>query len=394
MPNLKSVLPRKIFLSAAHRTPIGKFGGSLAGYSAPKLSAHLLQQCVGKYPDLATVDAVFLGHARQAGAGPNPARQAACFAGLAESIPALTVNQACASGITAVLAAVEKICTGKIARAWAGGVESMSNTPYLLPDVRWGTKLGHRSVVDGMTRDGFHCPMADMVMGATVETFIASERKISRQSQDQFALESHAKAEAAWKQGLFGGEVLAIEPQGKLPGLSRDEHLREGLTLAQLAKLPPVFDSKQGTLTAGNSSGITDGSAWLHVSETATSSTLAELVDYEVVALDPKRMGLGPVPAISRLLERQHLKVTDIDAIEINEAFAAQVLACQQDLSIPMERLNTRGGAIALGHPIGASGARVLVTLLHILRGKKGALGIASLCVSGGQGVAVLVRAS
>lgn len=390
--NLDSHFPFPIYLGAATRTPIGKFGGRLRRFSAPQLATLALKQALTRAPEALVPDWVLLGHARQAGAGPNPARQATVFAGLSERVPALTINQACASGIAAVIQAVEKIALRKAHSIWAGGTESMSNTPYLLPQGRWGQKMGHSRILDGMVQDGFHCPMADMLMGETVERFLAGELGISREEQDAFALASQQKADAAWRAGLFVDEVFEIPAEGAHSSLAEDEHRRGDTTLASLTKLSPVFDPKSGTVTAGNSSGITDGAAFLHVSDRRDSHAQAEILDFETVALDPKRMGLGPVPAVRNLLSRHGLKVEDLESVELNEAFAAQVLVCQRELKIPIEKLNPRGGAIALGHPIGATGARILVTLIHTLRGKPGALGVATLCVSGGQGVAVLIR--
>jgi acetyl-CoA C-acetyltransferase len=243
-----------------------------------------------------------------------------------------------------------------------------------------------------MHQDGFFCPMAKMLMGATVEQFLAKELQISRQEQDAYALESHLRAASAWKNGLFDDEVVPFPAEGKFPGIKSDEHVRADTTLEKLSKLPAVFDLKTGSVTAGNSSGITDGAAWMHVGTEKSQLAYAEVLDYEIVALDPKRMGLGPVPSIQNLLKRQKLSVSDLTAIEINEAFAAQVIACQRELKIAEDKLNARGGAIALGHPIGATGARILVTLLHRLKKSPGALGLASLCVSGGQGVSILIK--
>ena len=383
-------------MSASTRTPIGKFGGSLKHIPAGELAALALKECVrraeGSGLPARTPDLVYLGHARQAGARPNPARQATLFSGLPESVPAITFNQACASGMAAVISGAEKIALGRAHSVYAGGVESMSNTPYFLMQGRWGLRMGNTEILDGMTQDGFHCPMANMLMGATVDTYLAKELGISRKEQDEYALLSQTRAENSWKNGFFQAETFEVPGDGKNPGLKEDEHRRGSTTLESLAKLPPVFDKTSGTVTAGNASGVTDGAAFLHLSDQASGATDTELLDYEMIGLDPKRMGLGPVESMRRLLSRQGLQVSDLEAVELNEAFAAQVLACNRELKIPMEKLNIRGGAIAIGHPIGATGVRILVTLNHVLKGKAGALGVATLCVSGGQGVAILVR--
>jgi len=337
-------------------------------------------------------DWVFLGHARQAGARPNPARQATVFSGLSEKIPAITYNQACASGLASIIAAAEKIALGRAQTVYAGGVESMSNTPYLLMQGRWGLRLGHTEILDGMSQDGFFCPMANMLMGATVESYLAKELGISRREQDEYALESQKRADAAWKAGKFDAETFEIPGDGKNPGLKEDEHRRPSTSLESLAKLPPVFDRASGTVTAGNSSGIVDGAAFVHVTDRPLQSSELELLDYESIALDPRRMGLGPIESTLNLLKRNGLSVADLEAVELNEAFAAQAIACNRELKIPAERLNVHGGSIAIGHPIGATGTRIVATLSNVLKGKTGALGIATLCVSGGQGVAVLVR--
>ena len=386
-------------MGASTRTPIGRFGGTLKRFQAGDLAALALKECVHRVGDkigahpVSDPDWVFLGHARQAGARPNPARQAVLFAGLPESVPAITYNQACASGMAAIIAGAEKLALGRARSVYAGGVESMSNTPYYLMQGRWGLRMGNAEMVDGMTQDGFLCPMAKMLMGATVDTYLAQELGISRAEQDAYALMSQQRADKAWKNGEFSGEIFEIAGDEKNPGLKEDEHRRGSTTLESLAKLAPVFDSKNGSVTAGNASGVTDGSAFLHLTAEQNAASEVELLDYEVVALDPRRMGLGPVESTRRLLQRQGLTVNDLEAVELNEAFAAQVIACNRELKIPSEKLNIKGGAIALGHPIGATGARILVTLNHSLKGKSGALGLATLCVSGGQGVAILVRA-
>jgi acetyl-CoA C-acetyltransferase len=399
MAKIQSTLAKPVYLGAPVRTPIGKFGGALKRFSAGELASLALKECARRASSLdgperaQAPDWVFLGHARQAGARPNPARQAAVFSGLGESVPAFTINQACASGIAAVIQAAEKIQLGRAKNIYAGGVESMSNTPYLLMQGRWGLRMGHTEILDGMTQDGFLCPMANMLMGATVETYLARELQISRREQDEYALESQRRADQSWNRGDFARETFVIPGDEKNPGLETDEHRRWPTTMESLAKLPPVFDKKDGTVTAGNASGVTDGAAFMQVTHERLGSSVLELLDYETVALDPKRMGLGPVESTIRLLKRNALTVNDLEAVELNEAFAAQVIACNRTLKIPFDRLNARGGAIALGHPIGATGTRILVTLAEQLRGKPGALGVATLCVSGGMGVAILVRA-
>jgi len=269
----------------------------------------------------------------------------------------------------------------------------MSNTPYLLPKARWGNKMGHLEVVDGMHRDGFFCPMADRLMGATVEEFVVPQFKVTREEQDKFALNSQLKAGRALKENTFASEtfpIIDLKTQKTL--LAVDEHARPDSTLESLAKLSPVF-SKTGSITAGNSSGITDGAAFVDVVAQKHSDTLAEIIDWEFCALDPKLMGLGPIECTQKLLERQKLTTDDLEIVEINEAFAAQVIACQRVLNIPDNKINVNGGAIALGHPIGATGTRILVTLAHELK-RRGSqkLGLATLCISGGQGAAFLIR--
>jgi acetyl-CoA C-acetyltransferase len=253
--------------------------------------------------------------------------------------------------------------------------------------------MGHGQVLDGMHKDGFFCPMADMLMGATVDTQLVPMFRISREEQDAYALRSQQRAAAASAQGRFKDECFEIHaPKMKAP-LNTDEHARAQTTLESLAKLPPVFDAKNGSVTAGNSSGITDGAAFLELVADKDAPVMAEILDYEQCALDPKLMGLGPVECTQKLLARNHLRVEDLEVVELNEAFAAQVIACQRTLKIPEEKLNPNGGSIALGHPIGATGARIVVTLVHELKRRgSGKLGLATLCVSGGQGVALLVR--
>ena len=393
-PFVASRLSRPVYIRTALRTPIGKFGGSLLPVTAPELASLCLKAAVARSsPSGTAIDMVLLGHARQAGCGPNPARQAVIGSGLGETVPAITYNQACASGLAAIIAGVEKIGVGRAKKIWAGGVESMSNTPYLLPQARWGSKMGHGIVLDGMHKDGFFCPMADMLMGATVDRFLVTDFKISREEQDLFALESQQRAARAAERGVFREESFEIQTSKMKMPLFIDEHARASTTLESLRKLAPVFDVESGTVTAGNSSGITDGAAFLELSDSKDEGAIAEILDYEHCALDPRRMGLGPVASTQTLLKHNGLTVDNLDVVELNEAFAAQVIACQRSLKIPKDRLNPNGGSIALGHPIGATGARIIVTLAHELKRQgRGKLGLATLCVSGGQGVAILIR--
>lgn len=387
-------------LVAPVRTPIGKFGGSLASLTAVDLGVAAAKSCLeraGVAPE--QVDQVIFGHARQAGCGPNPARQVAWRAAIPLDRPAFTVNQACGSGLQAVLSAARTIQLGEAEVILAGGMESMSNTPHLLPRARWGYRLGHGELLDAMYRDGFLDPLSSLVMGETAEE-LAVEAGIDRASADQWALQSQERCERARQSGRFAAELVPVEVPGSkgVERVERDEHPRDGVTLEDLRKLQPVF-RKDGTVTAGNASGITDGAAAVLVASPAAVARLGlipagYLLDWEVVGVEPRIMGIGPVPASKRLLERNGLAGTEIDQVELNEAFASQVLACLKELPFGQERVNPDGGAIALGHPIGATGVRILVTLLHGLAWRGGRLGIATLCVSGGMGIAALVEAS
>jgi acetyl-CoA C-acetyltransferase len=330
--------------------------------------------------------------ARQAGARPNPARQVLARAGIPRERTAFTVNMACASGMQAIQLAADELRLGRATIAVAGGMESMSNVPHALERMRDGYRLGDAKVVDLMYRDGFQCPLADMIMGETAE-LLAQELGISRAEQDSYAHASQQKAGAAWAEGAFAEEIAPVTVPSKQGTISftRDEHPRPDTTLEQLRKLAPVFDPKSGTVSAGNSSGITDGAAALVLTTESEARRrglrpLALLLDAQTVGCDPKRMGLGPVPATQRLFARHGWSFDDFDLFELNEAFAAQVLACLREMAIPRERLNVHGGSIALGHPIGCTGARIVVTLLHALRRRGGRRGLATLCVSGGLG--------
>ena len=386
-----------IVLAGARRTPIGRFGGELATLTAPELGAAAARsalEAAGVPPE--AVDQVIFGNARQAGVGPNPARQVGRRAGLADRVPARTVNQACASGLRAILDAAADIRLGDARAVLAGGTESMSNTPFLLPSARWGQRFGDGPLDDGMFRDGFHCPLADQLMGETAETLADEYSAVPRRRVIAYAATSQNRAEAARAAGRFDGEIAPVSiatRKGEVE-VARDEHPRDGVTAESLAKLKPVF-RQHGVVHAGNSSGITDGGAAVVVLSSARASELgvepmARLAGYATAGVDPRVMGIGPVPAVRDLLARTGPTLDDVALVELNEAFAPQVLACARDLDLDPERLNVNGGAIALGHPIGATGARIVVTLLHEMERRDARYGIATLCVSGGMGVAVL----
>jgi len=392
-----------IVLAAPVRTPIGRFGGGLAPLSAPDLGTAAAQACLARAGlDPAGVDQTFFGHGRQAGCGPNTARQIAYRAGIPVEKPAYTINQACASGLQTVFSAARHILLGEARVVLAGGVESMSNTPHMLPRARWGYRLGHAEVVDGMYRDGFDDPLSGLVMGATAEE-LGAEREITREQADAYALQSQHRCERARGEGWFEAEIAPVEVPGRKGAVTvaTDEHPRDGVTMEQLAKLPTVF-REGGSVTPGNASGITDGAAAVIVASEEAADELglpvvARVIDWQVVGVDPRIMGIGPVPAVRKLLARTGVAPADIDAVELNEAFATQVLACLNELdklglSFDRERVNPVGGAIALGHPIGCTGTRILVTLLHDLLREGGGRGLATLCVSGGLGAALLVE--
>lgn len=390
---------RDVFLAASVRTPIGKFGGTLKDWSAADLAVPVVEECLKRAGvETAIIDEVIIGNARQAGGGPNVARQISYRSRIPETVPAYTVNKACGSGLKAILLAAQEIMLGRAEAIVAGGAESMSRVPYFAEGARWGLKMGNVELVDAMYRDGFLDPLSGQIMGETAET-LARQYEISRDEQDRYALLSQHRAEAAAGEGRFRAEVLPLsitDRKGNKVEFSSDEHARAATTIESMRKLPPVFSS-DGTVTAGNSSGITDGAAAMLVvsSEFAEAHSVqpqARILDYETSGVDPRVMGIGPVPAIRKLLERQKLTLDEIDLIELNEAFAAQVLACDRELGFDRDKLNVNGGAIALGHPIGCTGARIMTTLMHELERRKGRLGLATLCISGGMGMAVLVE--
>jgi len=388
-------------VAGAVRTPIGKFGGSLAGLSAADLAAPVASEALrraGVRPD--QVDEATFGCARQAGGGPNVARQVSYRAGIPREVAAYTINMACGSGLKAIDLAHRAVRDGDADVVLAGGTESMSRVPYLLTQARWGYRMGDQPAVDAMYQDGFSCPLAGQLMGETAER-LATDYRISREEQDEFAARSQERASRAQAEGLFQAEtfpVLVRTRKGETE-FSRDEHVRADATRGGLAKLPPVFKADTGTVTAGNSSGITDGAAALVVLSRARAEELGVRVQARVLGVaqagvDPKVMGLGVVPAVKRLLGRLSLGLGDFDLIEVNEAFAAQVLACDRELQFDPERLNVNGGAIALGHPIGATGARICVTLLHEMARRGARRGLAALCISGGMGMAAAFEAA
>ena len=387
----------EVYLAAAARTPIGKFGGALSELSAVELGTAACRAALARAGVAAdVVDQSILGHARQAGCGPNPARQVALASGVPVERPAYTVNQACLSGMQAILAAVRAIRVGEARVVLAGGMESMSRVPYLL-DGRWGLRMGNRELVDGMYRDGFLDPTSGKVMGETAET-LARQYGISRDEQDVFAAVSQDRCEKAMRAGRFRDETVPVTAPGRTSPtvVSEDEHPRAGTTIASLAGLRPVFDAA-GSVTAGNSSGITDGAAAMLVLSDGAArrhgvEPMARVAGWRIEGVDPAIMGIGPVPAVRGLESETGVRLADIDLVELNEAFAAQVLAVDRELLFDRERLNVNGGAIALGHPIGCSGARIVVTLLHEMARRKSRRGLATLCVSGGMGGALLVE--
>jgi acetyl-CoA C-acetyltransferase len=391
----------EIAIVSAVRTPIGNFGGALKDIPAVQLGMIAARQAMERAvltPD--RIDETIFGCARQAGNGPNLARQIAYRSSIPVEKPAYTVNQACGSGLKALLLGAQSIAQGENKVVLAGGVEQMSQIPYLLMKARWGYRLGNDTLVDANYQDGYFCPLAEMVMGETVDR-LAEEFQISREEQDRFALQSHQKATAAWDRGLFSDEVVPVEVQERKKTLlvERDERPRSDSTLEKLAQLPTVFRSAEdgGTITAANASGITDGAAALVLMDleearSAGIKALAVIRGYASLGVEPARMGLAPVPATRKLLDQTGISLQDFDLIELNEAFAAQVLLVDRELDWDQEIRNVNGGAVALGHPTGCSGARILVTLLHAMQQRDAGLGLATLCVSGGLGLSIAVE--
>ena len=387
----------EIVIAGAARTPIGAFGGALAEVPAPQLGATAIRAALeraGVAPD--QVDEVILGNVLQAGLGMNPARQAALAAGIPDTVPATAINKVCGSGLKAVTLAAQAILAGDAEIIVAGGQENMSAAPYLLKKARSGYRMGHGELLDSMILDGLWCSLSDCHMGVTAEN--VSERfGVSRADQDAFAAESQRRAAAAIESGTFKDEIAPVEvPSRKGPTLvERDEHPRPETTVEKLAALRPAFKG-DGGVTAGNASGINDGAAAVVVmsrrkADALGITPLASVRSWASAGVDPRIMGIGPVPATRKALARAELNVGDLDLVEANEAFAAQSLAVLRELELDPAKVNMHGGAIALGHPIGASGARVLTTLLYAMKRQHAHLGLATLCIGGGQGIAMVV---
>ncbi len=392
-------MTEQIVIASAVRTPIGSFLGALQSFSAAQLGAIVIEEAVKRAGIPAgEVDEVIMGNVLQAGAGQNPARQASMKAGLSEQVPAMTINKVCGSGLKAVQLARQAVLAGDADIIVAGGMESMSQAPYVLKNAREGFKMGDQKLVDTMISDGLWCAFNDYHMGITAEN-LCDRYELSRQEQDEFAASSQKKAAEARAAGRFQDEIVPFEipvRKGDPVIFSEDEYIKEGTTAEKLGKLRPAF-KKDGSVTAGNASGLNDGAAALVImSKTKADelgvTPLALITANANAGVDPSVMGIGPVQAVKNVLARAELSLEDIDLIEANEAFAAQSLAVDRELNFDSGKLNVNGGAIALGHPIGASGARILVTLLHEMQRREVKRGLAALCIGGGQGVAAVVE--
>jgi acetyl-CoA C-acetyltransferase len=397
---METMSTRDVMILAASRTPIGKYGGAFRSLHPAELGAVAARATfasAGVHPDV--VDEILIGHGRQAGSGPNPARQVGHRAGVPVDAPAQTINKACASGLQAIASGAQSILLGESDVVLAGGIESMSRMPFLIDaeHARWGHTMGDFPLVDAMYRDGFQCPLSDLIMGETAE-LLARQAGITREQSDAYALTSQHRAEAAIQAGHFAAEIAPVTMEDRTRGtvtVERDEHPRPGTTMETLAKLAPVFG--EGIITAGSSSGITDGGAAVLLASETRARALglrprARVIGWASAGVDPRLMGIGPVPAMRRLFERTGLAIDDFDLVEMNEAFAPQVLAVLREIPIAADRLNVNGGAIALGHPIGCTGARIVVTLLHEMERRNVRRGLATLCVSGGMGMALAIE--
>jgi acetyl-CoA C-acetyltransferase len=388
------------FILSGARTAIGTFGGALKEVSVTELGRAVIESAIERAGvERNEVQEVIMGNVLQAGNGMNPARQAAIAAGLPETVPSFTVNKVCGSGLKAVALAAQAIRAGDGELFVAGGMESMSRAPYLLPNARWGYRMGNGLLVDYMVAEGLTCAMEGCHMGVTAENIVA-KYGISREAQDNFSAESQSLASGAISEGRFNDEIVPVllpQKKGEPIAFKTDEHPRTGTTVEALAKLKPAFVKENGSVTAGNASGINDGAAALVVASEEYAKKwnrkpLAKIIAYASGGVQPRVMGMGPIPAIKQALEKAGMTLLDIDLFELNEAFAAQSLAVVQELGLDSSRVNVNGGAIALGHPIGASGARVLVTLLFEMQRRDVKRGLAALCIGGGQGIAMIVE--
>lgn len=392
-------MTKAVIVSGA-RTAIGSFGGALKDVPATELGRVVIEGAIERAGiDRSEIDEVIMGNVLQAGLGMNPARQAAIAAGIPDSVSSFTVNKVCGSGLKSVILAAQAIAAGDADVVIAGGMESMSRAPYILKDARWGYRMGNGELVDSMLNEGLTCAMGGCHMGITAEN-VASRFGVSREAQDEFAAESQRRAESAIATGRFDEEIVPVlipQKRGEPLTFKVDEYPRAGTTAATLAKLRPAFKKEEGTVTAGNASGINDGAAALVIASQERTRLMelapfAQIISYASAGVEPGIMGMGPVPAIERALEKAGLSLAEIDLFELNEAFAAQSLGVLAQLGIDSSRVNVNGGAIALGHPIGASGARVLVTLLYEMRRRDVRRGLAALCIGGGQGIAIIVE--
>jgi len=388
-----------IVIAGAVRTPGGSFGGSFKRVSAVDLGALILPEALKRAGiEAQHVDEVIFGTGWQAGLGPNIGRLATVKGGLPIEVPAFTVNKRCGSSLRATTLAVQLIKAGDAEVVLAGGSENSTQVPYIADRARWGNRMGDGKLIDVLHKDGFMCPLAGHLMGMTAETLV-DKYDISREEQDSYAADCHAKAIKASKEGLFKEEILPVEVplKKKETGIFDTEEIpREGVTVEKLAKLPPVF-KKDGTVTAGNSCALCDAASALVVMSADRANALgvkpmAKIISYASAGVDPKIMGIGPVPAVNKALDKAGLKLDDIDIIELNEAFAAQIIAVERELKWDRSKVNLNGGAIALGHPIGATGVKILATLIYALKNYDKNLGLVSLCIGGGQGVAIIIE--
>lgn len=390
----------KVVIASAARTPVGSFGGSFKSTSAVELGIVAAKEALKRAKvEPGMVDEAYIGNVLQAGQGQNVARQVVLGAGMPYTTPAMTINIVCGSGLRAVSMAAQVIRSGDAEIVLAGGTENMSMAPYVAPDVRWGQRMGDGKLVDEMIKDGLWDAFNDYHMGITAEN-VAEKYGITREMQDELACASQNNAEKARKEGKFKDEIVPVEVKGrkgKITVVEEDEYIKDGTTMETLSKLRPAFKRDGGTVTAGNASGINDGAAMLVVMTESKAKELgveplAYIVSYATEGVDPTIMGTGPIPSSKRALEKAGLEIKDIDLIEANEAFAAQACAVAKDLEFDMDKVNVNGGAIAIGHPIGASGARILTTLLYEMKKRDAKRGLATLCIGGGMGTALVVE--